>query len=132
MKRSFNGIADEIAGRLLEELQGSQPPEQPNQAGVLALLAEPLADGVARRIDKVASTASTPDPEIHDRMEKVERKLARLSTALMEAIETGEPDEPAGVSGDKPKYQNLESLLKYVESGDKDGGTKLIIMNFND
>ena len=127
----MNGIADEIAGRLLDELQGRRPPDQPDRPGFLALLAEPLADGVARRIDNEPAPDDTPDPAIHDRIEKVERRLERLSTALMEAIEP-EGKEPAAVSGDKPRYQNLESLLKYVESADKDGGTKLIIMNFND
>jgi len=32
----------------------------------------------------------------------------------------------------KPKYDNVESILKYVESKDDQGGVKLVIMNFND
>jgi len=32
----------------------------------------------------------------------------------------------------KPKYANVESILKYVESKDDQGGVKLVIMNFND
>ena len=33
----------------------------------------------------------------------------------------------------KPKYKNVESILKYVEDEDgPSGGVKLVIMNFND
>ena len=32
----------------------------------------------------------------------------------------------------KPKYKNVESVLKYVESDEDRGGLKLVIMNFND
>ena len=32
----------------------------------------------------------------------------------------------------KPKYKNVESVLKYIEDSDDTGGIKLVIMNFND
>lgn len=32
----------------------------------------------------------------------------------------------------KPKYKNMESVLKYIESDEGNGGVKLVIMNFND
>lgn len=32
----------------------------------------------------------------------------------------------------KPKYQNVESLLNYIEQDEDKGGIKLVIMNFND
>ena len=31
-----------------------------------------------------------------------------------------------------PKYNNVESLLNYVEKGEEQGGLKRVIMNFND
>lgn len=32
----------------------------------------------------------------------------------------------------KPKYKNIHSLLRYIESPSEAGGVKLVIMNFND
>ena len=32
----------------------------------------------------------------------------------------------------KPKYKNVESVLKYIEDSQDTGGFKLVIMNFND
>ena len=32
----------------------------------------------------------------------------------------------------KPKYKDVESILRYVESDDGPSGVKLVIMNFND
>ena len=32
----------------------------------------------------------------------------------------------------KSKYQNVESLLNYIETKEDEGGIKLVIMNFND
>ena len=46
------------------------------------------------------------------------------------------PEQAAGTFPNlkyaEPKYKNIESLMKFVESKGEAGGVKLIIMNFND
>ena len=32
----------------------------------------------------------------------------------------------------KPKYKDVQSVLRYIESDAQNGGLKLVIMNFND
>ena len=71
-------------------------------------------------------------------LDKAERKLAKLA-------KRGHPDDAEEDEEDQkdtrypnlkyrqPKYKNVESILKFVESkNDKGGGVRLVIMNFND
>ena len=54
----------------------------------------------------------------------------------------GDDDDGAEITGTgssfpnlkyaKPKYKNIESILKYVDQAEELGGVKLVIMNFND
>lgn len=69
---------------------------------------------------------------------KAEGKLTTiLEKGLTDSL--GDEDEVKGTQAKypnlkymKPKYANVESILKYVESKDDQGGVKLVIMNFND
>ena len=68
---------------------------------------------------------------------KAERRIAHaLKTAprLYEPSRDGaRPDGPADEAKYvAPKYENLDSLLRYVESDSGQGAVKVVIMNFND
>ena len=68
---------------------------------------------------------------------KAEEKIGR---ALNESVDSDDDEDEAdnlkssypNLKYRKPKYKNIESILKYVETPDDKGGVKLVIMNFND
>ena len=79
--------------------------------------------------------ATVRDMRVEAALQKAEEKLERS------AVRAPDDDEgKARVAGTslpnlkyaKPKYNNVESILKYVEAEDDSRGVKLIIMNFND
>ena len=61
-----------------------------------------------------------------------EKKLEKLSSELDSVSSNKESTSLPNLKYAKSKYQNVESLLNYVEKGDDQGGLKLVIMNFND
>ena len=72
---------------------------------------------------------------------KAEAKLSQLAKHGHPDDDDDDDDEDEGkgtkakypnLKYRKPKYKNVEALLKYVESADDKGGVKLVIMNFND
>lgn len=67
-----------------------------------------------------------------------EGKLAKADEKLSKVLTDGSREDTAGdgnysnLKYGKSKYKNVESILKYVETPDVEGGVKLVIMNFND
>ena len=73
----------------------------------------------------------------HD-LAKADRRIAHaLNDDLPRLYKPSKGGSTADVRGDAsehmaPKYQNLDSLLRYVESDSGQGAVKVVIMNFND
>lgn len=70
---------------------------------------------------------------------KAEEKIGRALNASVDSDEDGDEDEMGDGKSSfpnlkyaQPKYKNVESILKYIETPDDKGGVKLVIMNFND
>jgi len=90
---------------------------------------------VVRQLKEADSGKGLSDEDVKAKLEKVERKLAKRGI-------TGEDEDEDEVVGTgssfpnlkyaKPKYKNIESILKYIETDEDKGGVKLVIMNFND
>lgn len=143
-------IRNELASTLLFDLKKSEPGSEINMEknSVWQMLIEELAPQVAKEIKKelreedllkdkkiVINNKNTEKGLIkaEEKLEKVMRKLGG------EQAEDEDEDEIKDTGSNypnlkyaKPKYKNMESVLKYIESKDDNGGVKLIIMNFND
>ena len=135
MRETIRELAQEIAQDLVGDMKkptdavGFEPPT------MVDLLVNKLAKEVTVHLSG-STPANVPSyRELKARLRKMESKLERLSGSG-----AGEDDDEASGTGDrfpnlkyaKPKYQNVESLLNYVERDDDKGGLKLVIMNFND
>lgn len=143
-------IRNELASTLLFDFKKSEPVREINieKNSVWQMLIEELAPQVAKEIKKelreedllkdkkiVINNKNTEKGLIkaEEKLEKVMRKLSG------EQAEDEDEDEIKDTGSNypnlkyaKPKYKNMESVLKYIESNDDNGGVKLIIMNFND
>jgi len=73
-----------------------------------------------------------PGAENEKAHEKVKAADEKIGKALKERGDDTSDDDDE--DSKKPKYRNIESILRYVESPDQGagGGVKLVIMNFND
>ena len=128
-------IAGDIAHDLVKEMERASLPAKPRSATIVDLLLRELADKVAMLFDDFTSAGPVRNVRVEAALQKAEGKLGRAAAKA--------PDDREGearVAGNslpnlkyaKPKYNNVESILKYVEADDDRRGVKLIIMNFND
>ena len=143
-KRAVRALAQDIANELVIDLRRRYSRRVRNSAGIVELLLEQLATDpflqrLARRLVSLTRETSTSmdvsDDELGTRLQKVERRLMRLATDDGDGNENGVQrarNSLPNLKYAKPKYQNVESMLKYIESEDGKSGVKLVIMNFND
>ncbi len=131
MRRMLRSTAKEISRSLSHEVHGYEIPERTGSGDLLDDLGGHLGDKIASQI---GAGRSAPASE-----RSIDRRLRRLETAL--GLLAGSSDADVNDSDDsalpnlkyaKPKYKDVESVLRYVESDDQKGGLKLVIMNFND
>ena len=90
-----------------------------------------------RQLKEANSDKGLSDENVEAKLEKADRKLAKLGITGQDEDE--DEDEVTGTRSSfpnlkyaKPKYKNIGSILKYIERDDDKGGVKLDIMNFND
>ena len=129
-------MAEEISRGLSAELDGRTTVKRPRTDGIVELLLRQLADEVVRQMEADSQEIATVD-DLETRLDKLEAKLEALN-----AGEDGDDDDDDDDDGSrssfpnlkyaKPKYKDVESVLRYVEGDDDSGGVKLVIMNFND
>ena len=146
MKKALKGLAQDVSQGLVGDLANHRLVNRTSTRGVIEVLFQQLADEVVRQVEatKVASVE-----DLETRLQAVESELERLGAAgdgLEEEeendVEDGDQDDEDEVDGTgsslpnlkyaKPKYKDVESILRYVESEDGPSGVKLVIMNFND
>ncbi|MCH7685144.1 MAG: hypothetical protein IH899_00425 [Planctomycetes bacterium] len=116
------------------------------------LCREPMkADPVSRRPTKIHTVADDDfpcggdaaflcdnEPANQHHLAKADRRIAHaLNNELPRLYKPGGDGSAADVRGDEskymaPKYKNLDSLLRYVETDSGQGTVKVVIMNFND
>jgi len=123
-------LADEIALGLLKEWQTPKvdpvsPALKIRDLSVDQIVREP----VIQQEDAQTSTFSERQFLLR-RLQQVENTLEKLASR----IQSGQGGNEAGSDpgGEGSKYQNVETMLKYVDSSGAEGGVKLVIMNFND
>ncbi len=134
-RKPLQRMAEEISQSLLLEMEQDQSVERSPSVNILDHLVKRLADEVVSQLGKAGSGNGLSDEHLEARLQKMERRLEKM------AVSAGDGDEAkTAETGNrlpnlkyaKPKYKNVESMLKYIESDDDKGGVKLVIMNFND
>lgn len=135
MNRALEGVAQDIANTLVQEMAGPLAPANPASSGVVDLLIQQLGEDVVRRLDQVRWGPRPADGGMEERLLKLEQKLDRLIDGGGDADEDEVSNRTTSFPNlkyAKPKYHKVESLLNYMEKGGGEGGLKLVIMNFND
>ncbi len=120
-------LADDIALGLVEQLQRRKvvsPPRAP------AMFVGEVAEELGRRQDIVQTSAIPEQQVLLRRLQRVERTLEKLAARIRSGPTEAGLGSDSGEEGSK--YQNVDTLLKYVDDSGADGGVKLVIMNFND
>lgn len=132
MKTTLQALAEDIALGLARELRSHQVAAQPTAPKAIEQFVGQVAQEVAGRLDNGDLAVPAYTQRLLQRLEQVESKLEKLTSGIRSALEEGTVTQPPALVGDGAKYQNVESLLKYIETPDGEGGVKLVIMNFND
>jgi chromosome segregation ATPase len=140
LKKALRSLAQEISHSLVREIADQRAVEKSTAAGLMEVLLQQLAQEVVTQL--VAEISEPPaQDDLETRLERLETQLQELTGvgAEAEAEEDDDEDEVEGGGSSypnlkyaKPKYKDVESILKYVESDDDKSGLKLVIMNFND
>ena len=138
-KQALQAVAQEVSRRLKLETVAGPTVDHVLTATIVDLWLRHTTEAVAEYL----LTKSDPDPcmteedgpvvSLEARLEKVEQKLQKLALLIPD---DGEPATAgstlANLKDAKPKYEGVESILKYVEAGDDKSALRLVIMNFND
>lgn len=144
MKKALQEVAQEISHSLLLEMRGHQGPERSTSSGIVDLLLRQLAREIVRQLEEAKGSDGSSNQNLEARLQKVEKGLGKLVTGVAgeaeaEKEDDEDEDELVGAGSSfpnlkyaKPKYKNVESILKYIEGDEDKGGVKLVIMNFND
>jgi len=144
MGRLKNAVATNIASDLASRLKL----EKDNDSTFLKLFSKLIAKEMVKQLLKEADKnpegvkaifTNSPDSVNTEKgLVKAEGKLTKImEKGLTNSLSDEDEVKGAGAKYPnlkymKPKYANVESILKYVESKDDQGGVKLVIMNFND
>lgn len=144
-KNALQTAADDIASAMVREMTNPQGEGKADSVSMLDLLLDPLAE-------KVAALMTGANPPKGSAGESRGAKSRRAETSLARSLASHDSDhdddDDDGDDDDevrghkrssfpnlkyaKPKYKNVESILKYIERDEDRGGVKLVIMNFND
>lgn len=143
MRKSLvRGMAREIGQNLVRDMEPHRTIRRSKSGGIAELLLDQLAGEVLSQL-----SADSDEGEIAVDMEARITHLESLVQQIVggtasEADDDDNDDDEDEVDGAgsslpnlkyaKPKYKDVESVLKYIESDDDKGSIKLVIMNFND
>ena len=135
MNKAFQGVADNIANTLIKEIVGDGQAASPLRKEIVdseELVRAPYQDMVDRLgrmvgaemtawIEKINEDTGTEVRAVLDRLLEVEKRLEKLSSELDSGSEKAGGASLPNLKYAKSKYQNVESLLNYVEQGEDRG-----------
>ncbi len=137
MNKALQGVVQEITHSLALEMGSRQCVVRPDSVSIVDLLLQQIVKAVVRQLKETNAGDGPSDEDVEAKLQKVERKLEKLGITSQDKDE--DEDEAAGTGSSfpnlkyaRPKYKNVESILKYIETDEDKGGVKLVIMNFND
>jgi len=111
------GVIQEIVDNVMSEIQNAQ---ENNGDSLFSLLIKEIQEAVVRQLEENGELSAEKKEKIEKKLKKAADRLGKVGTAY------------PNLKYRKPKYNGMDSVLKYIESEDEKGGLKLIIMNFND
>ena len=132
MKKGLRVLADDIAIGIAQELRGQRERTRSSRESIANSLVDRVADEVLERLNGGQTTSFFGDESQLQRLEHVEEKLERLTAGIRGPILERLAGDESALDEEGAKYQNVDSLIKYMESSESGGGIKLVIMNFND
>ena len=133
-RKIMKNVAEQIADGLVLEMRQDRPAELNSYVNMVDLLLQQLAEKVVSLLRQANSTADVSDEEWEGRLQKADKKLRKLSLRRSGSEDVGKEQVAhlPNLKYARPKYENLESVMKFVEQEDGRDGVKLVIMNFND
>ena len=132
MKKGLRVLADDIAIGLAQELRGQRERTKPSRPSIADALVDRVADEVLERLTGAQTSLSIGDESPLQRLEQLEAKLQKLTAGFRGPVLERLAGDESALDGEGAKYQNVDSLIKYMESSESGEGIKLVIMNFND
>lgn len=126
----MRALVDDIALGLVEELQRRKAVPIPPASSARGMFVEQLAQESVGQLDMVPTGRSSERQVLLERLQQVESTLQTLAAQIR--LEQAESEDESNHGEEGSKYQNVDTLLKYVDGPGAEGGVKLVIMNFND
>lgn len=139
-------IKELIIKELLEDFKKNDAPGSFRDELTKAILAKTMVVNLAQDGGERTGLAGkviiqSKNKDVQAALNKAEDKIGRALNASVDS--DGDDDDEANSKSlfpnlkyRRPKYQNVESVLKYVESkkepGEGGGDVRIVIMNFND
>ena len=134
-KKALQAIAQDIVDVLELDFVTRQGAQIPASVSIVDLLIQQLAEKVVALLIEASTGGGLSDEGVEARLRKARRKLKETYFNDQDDDEdetTGTGFRFPNLKYAKPKYKDMESVLKYVEQDEDKGGVKLVIMNFND
>ena len=135
----MSGVAREIRHSLVQDTVPRRRLSSSAKAGMADMLLKQLAGELLRQLEDEGGEDESSD--LDARVTSLETLVQQLVATDMEPEDDKEDEDEDEVEGGerrlpnlkyaKPKYKDVESVLKYIEDGEG-GALKLVIMNFND
>ena len=126
----MRALADDIALGLVKEWRRRKAVPVVPAPRARDMVVDQIAQELMSQQDDVQTSAIAEQQIILQRLQQVESALEKIATRIRSA--PGEHEDGSDLGGEGSKYQNVETMLKYVDSAGAEGGVKLVIMNFND
>ena len=132
-KKALRVVAEDIANGLFTEIGDPEAAGVSSQVGIVDDLLRQLGENVVALLKEASADTADATLGVEKRLRPVEHDL--------DAPMAKPRDHSQGSLGDgalpnlkyaKPKYNNVESILKFIEQEEDRSGVKLVIMNFND
>ena len=127
-------VTQDIANALVMEMRDHQAIPMSGSISIVDILLQKLAKNIVELLTEANSSEETSDEDLRPQLRKAQRRLKKLARAGQDDDDelTGTGSSFPNLKYAKPKYKNVDTLLKYVEQDADTGGIKLVIMNFND
>ena len=130
MENVMRVLADDIALGLLKEWQQRKAVPVPPALRARDTSVDQIAQESVTQQENVQTSTISEREILLRRLQQVESALEKLATRINSG--QGQSEVGSDLGGEGSKYQNVETMLKYVDSTGAEGGVKLVIMNFND
>ena len=123
-------LAEDIALGLVKEWRRGEAITVLPAPRARDLVVDQIAKELVSQQANVQTSTNSEQQIVLQRLLQVESNLEKLATRIRSG--PGEHEDASDFNGEGSKYQNVETMLKYVDSSGAEGGVKLVIMNFND